>query len=617
MRPESLKTPMKLYARWSERGKVELSCATRAWEDWQSLTEFEGPSFSPREIPLEDVKVEGVLSLGALTTTERWVSAGFDWVEGVAPYSLRRLIYHPDYRRLLAMLHIAKLAKSLGVASELKPILAMPLGATELTLSEAVVMYRGLITGDTMRVRGKVAANDEGWEPSSANTNESFYTLIDEIRDSDGNVLYQTTMERYPVVDADARGNVFAILRNVVENGTGRRVAGVKTDDGVVWPLAGKTGTSNSYRNATFLGVVPRWDDEGWTLMDSWIVGAYVGYDNNKAMSRRGMRVSGANGALPIWKVGVEGVIADGLVGKPLVDAPVFVPEGFELSVYEEPTSDALSKKRLMPLSALSTFRPHVPPPIEWEPLEVTTSIESVVEGLEEPIDTTSVDDAESGDDDTFDTVKLEDDQPSSEVKEERAALEAALSSLAGKLRGRQEEREDIEGRYGWLRSSSKSKDATEWSSVTRRLAAQQALVFERAQDAFEILYRSKKSDLLSESEEALWSDVSEAFVEEEVRYFAKILSHNENVEDVAEVLESLLELDAFVGPQHPWLVELQAYALGRWEYLESRAGVELESAVEEPVVETSSGEKAVDKGGSFLGGLKQLFKSLGGSDAD
>ena len=100
------------------------------------------------------------------------------------------------------------------------------------------------------------------------------------------------------------------------------------------------------------------------------------------------------------------------------------------------------------------------------------------------------------------------------------------------------------------------------------RLAAQQALVFERAQDAFEILYRSKKSDLLSESEEALWSDVAEALSKKRL-LFAKILSHNENVEDVAEVLESLLELDAFVGPQHPWLVELQAYALGRWEYLD------------------------------------------------
>ena len=366
----------------------------------------------------------------------------------------------------------------------------------------------------------------------------------------------------------------------------------------------------NSYRNATFLGVVPRWGDEGWTLMDSWIVGAYVGYDNNKAMTRRGLRVSGANGALPIWKIGVEGVIADGLVGKPVLEAPAFVPEGFELSAYAESTPDAVPKERLMPRSALSTFRPHVPPPIEWEPLEVTTSIESVVEGLEEAIESASGVGTESDDDETFDTVNLEGDQPSLEVKEERAALEAALSSLAGKLRGRQEEREDIEGRYGWLRSSSKSKDATEWSSVTRRLAAQQALVFERAQDAFEILYRSKKSDLLSESEEALWADVAEAFVEEEVDHFAKILSNNENVEEVADVLESLLELDAFVGPQHPWLVELQAYALGRWEYLESKAGVDSESVVEEPVVETSSGEETEDKGGSFLGGLKQLLKT-------
>ena len=113
-------------------------------------------------------------------------------------------------------------------------------------------MYRGLITGDTMRVQGKVAANDEGWEPSSANTNESFYTLIDEIRDSDGNVLYQTTMEKYPVVDADARGmfslSFVMLLRTEPDDGLH-----VKTKSGVIWPLAGKTGTSNSYRNATFL----------------------------------------------------------------------------------------------------------------------------------------------------------------------------------------------------------------------------------------------------------------------------------------------------------------------------------------------------------------------------
>ena len=81
---------MRLYARLSEQGTIELSCATRAWEDWQTLADFDGPSFSPREIPLQDVKVEGVLSLRALTTTERWVSDGFDWVEGL------RLIRYVD-----------------------------------------------------------------------------------------------------------------------------------------------------------------------------------------------------------------------------------------------------------------------------------------------------------------------------------------------------------------------------------------------------------------------------------------------------------------------------------------------------------------------------------------
>ena len=77
-----------------------------------------------------------------------------------------------------------------------------------------------------------------------------------------------------------------------------------------------------------------------------------------------------------------------------------------------------------------------------------------------------------------------------------------------------------------------------------------------------------------------------------------------------------IAELD-FRGPQHPWLVELQAYALGRWEYLESKAGVDLESVVEESGLDTSSDQETEDKSGSFLGGLKQLFKNLGGSDAD
>ena len=616
--PKPLNSQMQVLIR-ENGGQVQLACATRVWDGWSTLDTFEGPSLSVREVPFSDILVEGVVTIEALALAERWVSEGFDWTEQTSNYSLRRLIYHPDYRRLLSMLHIGKLAQSLGVASELKPILAMPLGATELTLAEAVVMYRGLITGDTMRVRGKVVANDEGWEPSQANTTESFYTLIDEIRDSEGNVLYQTTMENYPVVDEDTRGNVFSILRSVVENGTGRRVSNVKSPDGVVWPLAGKTGTSNAYRNATFLGVAPRWTEAGWTLDGSWIVGAYVGYDNNKSMKRKGMRVSGANGALPIWQAGIEGVVREGLLGRPSEGEESYTPAGFERVVYGGLGDGEQQSSRLMPTVESRVFRPHSPPPIEWAPLEVTTSLEEKVEGLIEPSPSNEVAELSSSSDETFIKSEAELIQESN-TDEERRALESALSSLAGKLRGRQEERRDVEGRYGWLRTSVRSQNATNWTSVTRRLAAEQALVFERAQDAFEILYRSQKSGLLSPDEEALWSDVSDAFVLEEVKEFSRLLTGQVRVEDVADVLEAMLELDAFVGPNHRWLTELQTFTLARWEFLEAQGVLSAEDApaTAQSELEASNDEGSSDEGSSdegFLGGLKRLFQSLGGDD--
>ena len=609
-----LESSMKLLVRSRENG-IELACSTRVWDGWSTLDEFEGPSFATREIPFEEILVDGVISVGGLSLLESWVSRGFDWVEQKTPYTLERLVHHPDFRRLLAMLHVGKLAQSLGVASELKPILSMPLGATELTLSEAVVMYRGLITGDTMRVRGKIVANDEGWEPSDAPSAESFYTLIDEIRDSTGRVLYQTTMEDYSVVDSETRGNVLAILRSVVDNGTGRRVSAIKTDDGVTWPLAGKTGTSNSYRNATFLGAVPVWREGQWSLKDSWIVGSYVGYDNNKPMKRGGMRISGANGALPIWKIGVEGIITSGSVGRPNQGDEAWIPPGFERVVYGDSEADESPRYRLMPVDAPKVFRPHNPPPIEWAPLEVTTTTKLATEGISESLAEEEVDPLEESSEEAIGQLPKELGE-SNEPDVDRGALESALSSLAGRLRGEQKERENSGGRYAWLRISQKSKDATDWTSVTRLLAAQQALVFDGAQDAFEILYRSRKAGLLSSAEETLWADVVDAFVLDEVKAFTQIMGEEPNSKTLANVLEGMLELDAFVGPGHPWLTDLQTHTLARWEETELRTDAEDASneqgSVEPEALPNDSGAEGAGDG--FLGGLRDLFKTLGDS---
>ena len=127
-------------------------------------------------------------------------------------------------------------------------------------------------------------------------------------------------------------------------------------------------------------------------------------------------------------------------------------------------------------------------------------------------------------------------------------------------------------------------------------------------------MYRSRE-ELLSPAEERLWLDIVDAFVLEEVQAFSLVLQKSSDVDEVASILEAMLELDAFVGPKHPWLTELQGYALARWEFLESSGSasdatpVPIEAESETPTdVQPDVSE---DEGG-ILGGLRRLFKSLG-----
>ena len=100
-------------------------------------------------------------------------------------------------------------------------------------------------------------------------------------------------------------------MHNVVENGTGRRVkGGIKG-----FPVFGKTGTTNSSKNAAFCGVVPAKENHQWSFRNGLFVSAYVGFDTPKSMKKGRYGVSGASGALPIWKSVVEGAIDAGLLG--------------------------------------------------------------------------------------------------------------------------------------------------------------------------------------------------------------------------------------------------------------------------------------------------------------
>lgn len=71
------------------------------------------------------------------------------------------------------------------------------------------------------------------------------------------------------------------LLRSVVEMGTGRSLK----LQGIDWPVAGKTGTTNDYRDAWFVGYTP-----------DILAVVRVGFDNNDSI-----HATGARAALPIW----------------------------------------------------------------------------------------------------------------------------------------------------------------------------------------------------------------------------------------------------------------------------------------------------------------------------
>ncbi|MBK9365381.1 MAG: hypothetical protein IPN01_03530 [Deltaproteobacteria bacterium] len=85
--------------------------------------------------------------------------------------------------------------------------------------------------------------------------------------------------------------------------------------------MGGKTGTTNDYKNSAFIGYAPIWRDDGYDPTEALTVASYVGYDDNRSMSRGSTRLQGASGALPAWAGAIEAMAAMGLLGQPPADA--------------------------------------------------------------------------------------------------------------------------------------------------------------------------------------------------------------------------------------------------------------------------------------------------------
>ncbi len=150
-------------------------------------------------------------------------------------------------------------ARRFGLESKLEPYLSLALGAADLTLVDMTSAYSVFPNGG-VRMR-----------PHS----------ILKISDRDGNVLEEGRPEPRDAIRADTAFVMTNLLRGVVQRGTAGSAAKLG------WPMGGKTGTTDDYGDAWFIGFDP-----------DITVGVWVGHDERKPI---GHNETGGVAALPIW----------------------------------------------------------------------------------------------------------------------------------------------------------------------------------------------------------------------------------------------------------------------------------------------------------------------------
>jgi penicillin-binding protein 1A len=262
----------------------------------------------------DNVYIQSTVSVAAFNMLQSQIQIELERLQKLPSYSLEVLSSVKDFRVLVGLEYLIKLANELGIKSNLDPVLSFPLGSNVVTLLEATRMYEGLVTG-SVSLYGE--QNED---------NGDLLTIIDHIEDANGEILYKPKKTVIQPVAPETSLAVGDILENVIKFGTGRyadknvRMIGKdgKTIDLPV-PLLGKTGTANMYTNAAFLGYLPggQPDQNGeMTLPGGFTVGAYVGFDDNKTMRRTSTRVTGAVGALPIWTDIVNALLVEQGFGK-------------------------------------------------------------------------------------------------------------------------------------------------------------------------------------------------------------------------------------------------------------------------------------------------------------
>jgi len=174
---------------------------------------------------------------------------------------------------------VIRIARKMGVTSDIPAVYSIALGSADLTLYEMVGAM-------------------------SVFANKGVYVepiFITRIEDKNGNVLESFVPKQQEAISEETAYLMIMLMKGVVESGTGTRL---RTKYGIDNPVAGKTGTTQNQSDGWFMGITP-----------DLVSGVWTGCEDRAAHFRSLDLGQGANMALPIWAYYMKRVYADPELG--------------------------------------------------------------------------------------------------------------------------------------------------------------------------------------------------------------------------------------------------------------------------------------------------------------
>lgn len=213
---------------------------------------------------------------------DKWKPVNFE-EKFYGPTSLREALAHSrnvvtvKLMQNIGIKSTIRLARSLGITSNLEENLSIALGSSGMTLYELTSAYSAFANlGSLIKP-----------------------TAITNIKSRSGEVLFTAAPEITQPITPGTAHIITSLMQSVIQNGTATKVKALNR------PVAGKTGTTNNYVDAWFMGYTPE-----------LVTGVWVGKDIDEPLGRN---ETGSRAAIPIWLQFMQEVLAN----EPIRNFPV------------------------------------------------------------------------------------------------------------------------------------------------------------------------------------------------------------------------------------------------------------------------------------------------------